>query len=124
MKVSLLILLKAIVCVVFGVAYIVWPVGIAGGFDVALSPGGAFMARLFGVVFFGIGLYCWLIRNHEGKALKDFVFAFFIADTIGLIVALIAQLDGIMNDLGWLLVALWLFFSVGLGYFFFKKQAV
>ena len=49
------------------------------------------------------------------------ILSLFVADTIGFILALIAQLSGKMNGLGWLLVALWLVLAFFLGYFYFLK---
>ena len=46
----------------------------------------------------------------------------FTGDPIGFIVALIGQLGGVMNGLGWITVAIWLFLALGLGYFRFLSS--
>jgi hypothetical protein len=47
----------------------------------------------------------------------------FIGDAIGFVVALIAQLGGVENELGWSTVAIYLLLAVGFGYFRFAKRA-
>ena len=81
------------------------------------------MARFFGALLIGIGLILWLSRNADWNILKVVTLSLFIADTIGFIVALVAQLAGVMNSLGWIIVAIWLLLALGLGYFRFLKPA-
>jgi hypothetical protein len=50
--------------------------------------------------------------------------AIFVGDTIGFIVALLAQLAGTVNALGWLIVALYLLLALGFGYFQFSKPTL
>jgi hypothetical protein len=45
----------------------------------------------------------------------------FVYDAIGFVVALLAQLDGVMGTLGWGIVGIYLFLTLGFGYFYFKK---
>jgi hypothetical protein len=41
-------------------------------------------------------------------------------NSLGFVVTLYAVLSGWMNPLGWLVVALYLFFAIGFGYFWAK----
>ena len=76
----------------------------------------------FGAMLVGIAILCYFASNATASELrKKVILSLFVADTIGLILALIAQLGGKMNGLGWILVALWLVLALGLGYFSFLK---
>jgi hypothetical protein len=81
------------------------------------------MARFFGALLLGIGLILWLCRNADWNVLKSITFSLCIADTIGFIIALAAQLAGVMNSLGWIIVVIWLLLASGLGYFRFLKPS-
>ena len=70
----------------------------------------------------GIGVRHWFARNIADRAgLQGIILALYIADTIGFIVALHAQLSGLMNALGWSDVGIWLLLALALGYFRFLK---
>jgi hypothetical protein len=81
------------------------------------------MARFFAALLIGIGLILWISRNADWNALKGITLSLCIADTIGFIVALIGQLSGNMNALGWIIVVIWLLLALGLAYFRFLKPS-
>ena len=92
-------------------------------FGVQLNQIGVFIARLFGVDMLGIGFVCWFSRKATDKLVSDIILGLFIADAIGSIVLFVGQFDGMMNVLGWVNVVVWLFLTLGLGYFRFLKTA-
>ncbi|NIV32089.1 MAG: hypothetical protein GWN58_22190, partial [Anaerolineae bacterium] len=70
--------------------------------------------------------YCfvaWFARDAEDSAARRaIVLGFFLTGIIGFIVALLGQLSGVMNTLGWLVVGLYLVLvGGGYGYFQFVK---
>lgn len=123
MKLSSFLMVKAIVCFLFAIGYIVVPVATGSIYEITLDPDGIVMARFFGALLFGIGLILWLSRNADWNVLKGITLSLFIADTAGFIIALVAQLSGVMNSLGWIIVVIWLLLALGLGYFRFLKPS-
>ena len=123
MKLSSFLLVKAIVCLVFGIGFVLIPVEVMSVYGATLDPAGMMMSRLFGAVFIGIGLICWLCKNADTNAMKGITLALCIADTIGFIVALTTQLSGNINAVAWINVALWFLFALGLGYFRFLRPS-
>ena len=121
MKISSFLTLKAIISLAFGIGFAVIPAVLWPIYGVTLDPAGIIMTRFFGACLLGIGLICWFTRNADFNTLKGIILSLCIADTIGFIVALSAQLSGIMNTLGWINVAIWLLLALGLGYFRFLK---
>jgi hypothetical protein len=121
MKLSTFLIVKAIVCFAFAIGYIVVPVSTGSIYEITLDSDGIIMARFFGALLIGIGLILWFCRNADWNILKVITLSLFIADTTGFIIALVAQLAGIMNSLGWIIVAIWLLLALGLGYFRFLK---
>ncbi len=121
MKLSGFLFLKAVVTLIFGMAFLLITGGIMAIFGVALDEAGLFMARFVGVGMIGLALICFSEKNKPPRDLKGILFSLFITDTIGFIVALQLQLSGLMNFLGWLVVLIWLSLALGLGYFRFYK---
>lgn len=121
MKVSTFLIIKAIVSLAFGIALVLLPVVLMGLYGVTLDPVGAFMARFVGACLIGIGLICWLGRSVADDGQRAITLALFIGDTVGSIVALVGQLSGLMNALGWMIVAIWLLLALGNGYCRFLK---
>jgi hypothetical protein len=123
MKLSTFLILKAVICFIFGLGYLIAPVFVGSIYEIALDPDGIIMARFFGALLLGISLILWLSRNADWNVLKSITLSLCIADTIGFIIALVAQLGGVMNPLGWIIVAIWLLLALGLGYFRFLKPS-
>ena len=122
MKVTTFLIIKAIVSLAFGIAFVLLQVILMGIYGTTLDPAGALMAQFAGAGLIGIGLICWLGRSAGNNAQRAITLSLFICDTVGFIVALVGQLSGLMNQLGWMVVALWLLLALGNGYCRFLKQ--
>lgn len=125
-KLSQLMIIKALITLVFGFGFVLVPKAVMSLYGVTLDPAGAMMAQFVGAAFLLLSIVLWLARNapYSEVTLRAFVLAIVIGDTIGFIVALLAQLSGVPNALGWLNVALWLLLALGFGYIrFIKKSA-
>lgn len=69
-------------------------------------------------------VFGWFARDAgESKARQAIVIALFVGDVLGFIVALLGQLSGVVNALGWSTVALYLLLALGYGYFQFVKPS-
>jgi hypothetical protein len=124
MKLSTLMVVKAIVCLGFGILLVAIPGLLMSLYGVTLDEGGILMARLYGASLLGNLMLTWFSRNDPGsEALRAAVLGLFVYDAVGLIVALVATLSGVMNALGWSVVAIYLLFTVGFGYFQFVKPS-
>jgi hypothetical protein len=121
MKISSFLMVKAIISLAFGIGFVVIPTAVWSIYGVTLDPVGILMTRFMAACLLGIGFICWITRNADFNTLKGITLSLCIADTIGFIVALSGQLSGIMNTLGWIIVAIWFLLALGLGYFRFIK---
>ena len=120
MKIRALFTFNAIVTILFGAGSILFPHTLMNLFGATLNPAGAFMMRYGGVWLFGIGLIAWFARNAaDSEARRAIVFAFLICYSVAFIIALIGQLNNVLNALGWGPVALNLILAFGYGYFQF-----
>jgi hypothetical protein len=124
MKLSTFLAVKAVISLVFAIAFVLIPATYLSWGGVTLDAAGTCMARFFGVGLLGIGLVCWFLRSAaDSEARQGILLSLFITDTVGFIVNLLAQLSGLWNALGWINVAIWLLLALGLGYFRFLKPS-
>ncbi|RKY96872.1 MAG: hypothetical protein DRQ13_05445 [Ignavibacteriae bacterium] len=120
-----LMLIKAITCLVFGILLLAIPGKLLSIFGATLSDGGMFTAREYGAALFGNLFLCWFARNAaESDTRKAIIVALFIYDLIGFIGTAITVVVGVLNPFGWLLAFVYLFFTLGFGYFFVKSPDV
>ncbi len=123
MKLKNLLVVHSVVALLNGVSLVLVPKLYLSVYGISLSDQAAiFISRLLGA---GLLTYCfvaWVARNAGASdARAAIVLGFFITLTIGFIVALVGQLAGVMNALGWVIVGLYFLMSLGYGYFQFIK---
>jgi Na+-driven multidrug efflux pump len=124
MKIKTLLIINSIVATVFGVLFVIIPdqfLSLYGG-DGVVNPQLIYICQLFGAALIGFGLMTWTARDAaDSAARKAIVLALFVSDIIGFVVALISQLNNVVNALGWSTVAIYLLLGLGFGYFQFSK---
>ena len=112
MKLKTLFIINAVVCLVFGLSFVLMPVQTLSlyGND---AVGGQFkyVGQLFGSA----------LHAAESDARSAIILSFFIGDLIGFVIALINQIGGVVNALNWSTVAIYLLLALGFGYFQFIK---
>ena len=120
-----LMVIKAIVCLAFGILLLAIPDTLLSIFGAALGGGGMFTAREYGSSLFGNLFLCWFARNaEESDARRAIILALFIYDLIAFIMTAITVISGILNLLGWLIAFVYLFFTLGFGYFLVKPPEI
>jgi hypothetical protein len=125
MKLKTLMIIKAIVCLGFGPLLLFFPGWLLNLLGTTYGPGaGATLtANAYGATLFGTVLLTWFARD-AGKSIarKAIIIHLFVYDAIALIATLILQLTGGLNVLGWGIVFVYLFFTVGFGYFLIQEN--
>ncbi|MCW8810487.1 MAG: hypothetical protein OQJ93_06460 [Ignavibacteriaceae bacterium] len=122
MKLSVLFIITAIIAIVYGVVFVIIPGPVYSIYGIESNMVLDYMGRLFGSALIAVGLISWQSRNAaDSDARKAIIFSFFIADGIGFIVALIGQLNEVVNPVGWTTVVIYFILSFGFAYFQFSK---
>ena len=120
-----LMVIKAIVCLAFGILLLAIPDMLISIFGATLGGGGMFTAREYGSSLFGNLFLCWFARNaEESDARRAIILALFVYDLIAFIMTAITVISGILNLLGWLIAFVYLFFTLGFGYFLVKPPEI
>jgi hypothetical protein len=112
--------ISAILALVFGLGFILVPAWTMSNYGIALGVSGQWMARYLGSAFIGIAVLTWLARDAEpSEGLSAVMLGAFVVSITGLVVAVFDALAGLGNALHWLNVVIYLFLTVGWGYFQF-----
>ena len=119
-----MLIIKAIVCLIFGAFLLFLPGSLLDILGASLGPAGTFTAREYGAALFGILVLTWFARNTtDSVARRAILLQLFIYDAIGFVVTLLSVLSGVLNSLGWGIVAVYLFFTLGSGYLLIAERA-
>jgi hypothetical protein len=122
MKSRWFLLVKAVISILVAIAMLLLPATFGGWFGLSTNPATVAMARLLGASMVGIALICYFASGATASALRrKTILSLCVADTIGFIVQLAAQISGVFGALGWILVVIWALLALGLAYFYFLK---
>jgi hypothetical protein len=118
-----LLIIKAVVCLVFGVFLLLAPAALLGLLGAELNDAGTFTAREYGAALIGTLLLTWFAKDVKtadarGAILLDLL----IYDFIGVVITFSVVVSGVLNVLGWAIVVVYLFFTVGSGYLLLKEK--
>ena len=121
MKFKTLMAIKALLSVMVGVPVLVAPKFFFGLMGVTVTAEGILPVWQYGASVIGNALLTWYGRYaKESKGRRAIIKGMVAYNGIGFIVVLIATLTGVTNALGWLGAAVYLFFTLGFGYFWLK----
>jgi uncharacterized membrane protein len=124
MKFSTFMVVYAVVSAAFGLGFVLMPGQLLPIYGVDPDSALRLIGQFFGAALLSLAILAWLVRNlSDSETRRAIVLALFVGETIGFIMALIGQLNGILNVLGWSVVVVYLVFTLGLAYFQFSKSA-
>jgi len=116
-------LIVAVITLLFGLGFIVMPAPIVSMYGSVLDVTGQFIARYFGSALLGLAAIFFFGTTAKGEAgtLKAITLGGLVLGISGLVVSIWDAISGTHTSLQWLNIVLYLFFTVGFGYFYFKK---
>jgi hypothetical protein len=120
-----LMVIKALVCLVFGILMLAVPDKLFSILGATIGTAGMFPAREYGAALFGNLFLSWFAKDAaESDARRAIILALFVYDLIGFIVTTMTVIAGVLNPLGWSIVLVYLFFTAGFGYYLVKPPVV
>ena len=122
MKLSVLLIINAVVILMYAVGALFVPSTMLMMYGMTTGVGEQLMTRFFGVSMLALGLLSWLVRNSlDASVRRAIIPAFLVFNAAGVIVSLLGTLSKVMSPLGWQVVAIYLLLWLGFGYFQFAK---
>jgi len=123
MKLNALMVVSAVVAGVFGLAFVLVPGQLVSLYGITADAPLRYIAQLFGAALLALAVAAWQARNATDTGVRALVLGFAIGDTAGVVVALLGQLAGVVNALGWSTVVIYLFLALGFWYFALQRPA-
>ncbi len=118
-----LLVIKAVVCLFFGIFLVVAPGSLFGLLGAALNAGGTFTAREYGAALIGTLLLTWFAKDVKASDARGAILLdLLVYDAIGAVVTLLVVLSGVLNALGWGIVVVYVFFAAGSGYLLLERK--
>lgn len=122
MRLSWLLVFNAVVALAYAIPAILVPGALYSLYGMSSTAGAQLVMQLFGSVLLMEGLLTWQLRDIGPGAVRGgLTLALFAEALVGLLVSLVAQLGGVVNALGWGVVALPIVFVLGYGYYRFVR---
>jgi len=112
-----LLLIKAAICLFLGAFLLAAPGFLFEMLGAQLNAVGKFAAREYGAAMIGTLLLTWFAKNVQASdARRAILLDLLVYDAIGVIITFIAAVSGVLSVLGWGIVVVYLFFTLGSGY--------
>jgi hypothetical protein len=119
-----LLIIKAVVCLFFGIFLLAAPGTLFGMLGTTLNAGGMFTAREYGAALMGILFLTWFAKSVQASdARRAILLDLLIYDSIGVIITFVAATSGLLGALAWGIVLVYLFFAVGSGYLLITRSS-
>lgn len=108
MRLNTLLLVAGILALVFGLGFLLAPAALLPLYGLGTEPATVLMSRFFGAALVNLGAALYLVRDvREPATQRGLVLAGVAGSIAGLAVALLGQLSGLVNALGWSTVAIY-----------------
>ena len=118
-----LLVIKAAVCLVFGVLLLLAPAALLRLLGASLDVAGMFTAREYGAALIGTLLLTWFARDVKARDAKGAILLdLLVYDAIGVVITLRVVVSGVLNALGWAIVVVYLFFAAGAAYLLLDEK--
>ncbi len=119
MKLRTFFMIVSIVGLIFSLGLLLAPQFMNTTYSGATSASEELTNRLLGAALLGLSVIVWMSKDLTGASVRPIITGSLIAEVVGLVVALIGTLGGVMGSAGWSLVVIYLLFGLGFAYFQF-----
>lgn len=122
MSFKTIMIIKAVVCLAFGVLLLFFPQWLLGLMGAPIDAAGAYPAREYGAALFGTLMLTWFARGAASdETRRPILLDLLVYDAIGFVVTTLTVLSGVLNWLGWGIVVVYAFFTAGSAYLLTRK---
>lgn len=116
MRLNTLLLVAGLLALGFGLGFLLVPAAVLPVYGIQPDPATTLMSRFFGAALVQLGAALYLVRDlREAGTQRGLVLGGVAGSTAGLAVALMGQLSGVVNVMGWSTVAIYGLLLLGYG---------
>jgi hypothetical protein len=122
MKFNTFMLIYAVVSLLFGIGFVLAPALVLSVYGVDADLSFRYIGQLLGAALISLGVLSWSVRSAgDSDVRKAVLSSLLVGEVIGFVLAVIGQITGALNVLGWSVVFVYLLLSAGLAYFRFAS---
>ena len=122
MKLKTLFTITAVFFLIYSAIAILIPEIQLSLYGVVESAGANYMAQWAGLGSLVVSLIAWFARKFDNSnTQRQIIFLLMIYFILAVGISMVGILKGIMNDIGWSLAIICLFFAIGYFYYYLKK---
>jgi hypothetical protein len=108
MRLNTLLLIAGLLALGFGLSFLLVPGIVLPIYGLDPAPATVLMSRFFGAALVQLGTTLYLVREvHQPDARRALALAGIVGSAAGMAVALMGQLAGLVNAMGWSTVAIY-----------------
>jgi hypothetical protein len=124
MKFNTFMLIYAVVSLIFGLGFVLTPGLVLSVYGVEADLSFRYIGQLFGAALISLGVLSWSVRSAgDSDVRKAVLSSLLVGEVLGFVLAVIGQITGALNVLGWSVVFVYLLLSAGLAYFRFASPS-
>jgi hypothetical protein len=123
MNLRTFIIISAVLALIYGLGLVFMPVTLLSMYGFGIGASEKLLSQFFGSELLVLGVIAWLSKDSTGTSVRPLVTGNVVGNTVGTIVSLIGVLNGTMNAVGWSAVGIYLFLTLGFGYFQFMAPS-
>ena len=123
MNLRTLIIISAVLALIYGLGLVFMPVTLLSMYGFGTGASEKLLSQFFGSELLVLGVLAWLSKDSTGASVRPLITGNVVGNAVGTIVSLIGVLNGIMNAVGWSAVGIYLFLTLGFGYFQFMAPS-
>jgi len=117
-----LFLVTMIIQAIFGLGFTLIPGLLLAPFGVTLDPIANVFVNLFGAALLGYLVLLWYARRSNNPEFKKAtIYCHFVYSLIAAVIMVIANVSGLVNAMGWIIVAKYVVLLIWFGYFIVRK---
>jgi hypothetical protein len=125
MKLKALMIVNTVIAAVYGIAFVVIPGRLVSLYGVTADAPLRYVGQFLGAALVGFAVVSWLARNAPDSPTRQaIVFGLGTGCAIGCVIALLGQLGGVVNALGWSTVVIYFLLAVAFGYFALRRPGL
>jgi len=123
MNLRTFIIISAALALIYGLGLVFMPVTLLSMYGFSSGASEKLLSQFFGSELLVLGVIAWLSKDSTGASVRPLVTGNVVGNAVATIVSLMGALNGTMSAFGWSAVGIYLFLTLGFGYFQFMAPS-
>lgn len=123
MNLRTFLIVAAGIALIYGLGLVFMPATLLAMYGFGTGAGEKLLSQFFGTELLVLGVIVWLAKDLTGASVRPIITGNLVGNALGVIVSSMGALNGTMNTVGWSAVGIYIFLTLGFGYFQFMAPS-